>query len=80
MKQADGFTASKYDPSAWAKLFKEAGARYSVLTSKHHDGVALWNSKMSNLSVVNKTPAARNLLTPYVKALREEGLKVGVHG
>ncbi len=79
MKQADGFTASKYDPSAWAKLFIEAGAKYAVLTSKHHDGVALWDTKMSDLSVVNKTPAGRDLLTPYVKALRDEGLKVGLY-
>ena len=79
MKQAEGFTASKYDPEAWARLFKEAGANYSVLTSKHHDGVALWDTKMSDLNVVKKTPAGRDLLTPYVEALRKEGLKVGLY-
>ncbi len=79
MSQAEGFTASKYDPAAWAKLFKEAGAKYSVLTSKHHDGVALWDTKFSDLNVVKKTPAARDLLTPYVEALRAEDLKVGLY-
>ena len=44
MKQLKGFTAANYDPGAWAQLFKESGARYAVLTSKHHDGVALWNT------------------------------------
>ena len=44
MSQINGFTASKYDPDAWAQLFREAGARYAVLTSKHHDGVALWDT------------------------------------
>ena len=79
MSQAAGFTASKYDPEAWAKLFKEAGAKYAVLTSKHHDGVALWDTKFSDLNVVDKTPAARDLLTPYCDALRAEGLKVGLY-
>lgn len=79
MHQSEGFTASKYDPEAWAKLFKEAGAKYSVLTSKHHDGMALWDTKLSDLNVVDKTPAGRDLLTPYAEALRNEGLKVGLY-
>jgi alpha-L-fucosidase len=79
MKQLNGFTGSKYDPVAWAKLFKESGARYAVLTSKHHDGVALWDTKQSDLNVVKKTPAGRDLLTPYCDALRKEGLKVGLY-
>ena len=79
MKQAEGFTASKYDPAEWARLFKKAGAKYSVMTSKHHDGVALWDTKMSDLNVVDKTPAGRDLLTPYVEALRNEGLKAGLY-
>ncbi|MCF8224343.1 MAG: alpha-L-fucosidase [Bacteroidales bacterium] len=79
MSQAKGFTASKYDAEAWAELFKKAGAKYAVLTSKHHDGVALWDTKLSDLNVVDKTPAGRDLLTPYAEALREEGLKVGLY-
>ena len=79
MKQLEGFTGAKYDPIAWARLFKESGARYAVLTSKHHDGVALWDTKQSDLSVVKKTPAGRDLLTPYCNALRKEGLKVGLY-
>ena len=55
MKQLDGFTASNYDPDYWAKLIKESGAKYAVLTSKHHDGVALWDTKQNDLSVVKKT-------------------------
>lgn len=79
MKQLNGFTAKNYDATKWAKLFSEAGAKYAVLTSKHHDGVALWDTKLSDLSVVKKTPAARDLITPYAKALRSEGLKVGLY-
>jgi alpha-L-fucosidase len=79
MSQLKGFTASKYNPESWARLFKEAGARYAVLTTKHHDGVALWDTKMSDLSVVKKTPARRDLIKPYAEALRKEGLKVGLY-
>ena len=79
MKQLNGFTSKNYDANKWAKLFSEAGAKYAVLTSKHHDGVALWDTKLSDLSVVKKTPAARDLIAPYAKALRSEGLKVGLY-
>ncbi len=79
MKQLDGFTASKYDPRKWAALFKEAGARYAVLTTKHHDGVSLADTAHTDLNVVKRTPAGRDLLAPYCEALREEGLKVGFY-
>jgi alpha-L-fucosidase len=79
MKQLDGFTAADYNPDAWAALIKESGAKYAVLTTKHHDGVALWNSKHSKLNVVQKTPAARDLIAPFCKAMRKKGLKVGLY-
>jgi alpha-L-fucosidase len=79
MKQLDGFTASGYDPQAWVKLIKESGARYAVMTTKHHDGVALWNTKLSRLNVVASTPAGRDLIDPFVKALRKAGLKAGLY-
>jgi alpha-L-fucosidase len=79
MKQLDGFTATNYDPDAWADLFARAGARYAVLTTKHHDGVALWDTALSDLSVVKKTPAGRDLIAPYCDALRAKGLKVGLY-
>ncbi|MCX4782459.1 alpha-L-fucosidase [Streptomyces sp. NBC_01264] len=79
MKQLDGFTASAYDPKAWAELFATSGARYAVLTARHHDGVCLWDSAASGLTVVKRTPAGRDLLTGYTEALRERGLKVGLY-
>ena len=79
MKQLNGFTASKYDPKKWAALFREAGARYAVLTSKHHDGVALFDTKYTDLNTVKKTPAGRDLIAPYCKALKEAGLKTGIY-
>lgn len=79
MKQLDGFTAKNYDPKKWAKLIKAAGANYAVLTSKHHDGVALFDTKHTDLNVVKKTPAGRDLIAPYCEALREQGLHVGIY-
>ena len=79
MKQLSGFNAKNYDAAAWASLIKESGAKYTVITSKHHDGVALWNTKQGDLSVVKQTPAKKDLITPFVKAIRKEGLKIGLY-
>lgn len=79
MKQAEGFTASKFDADEWIKLFKEAGAKYVVLTSKHHDGVALFDTKQSDLSVANKTEAKRDLIKEYTEAMHKSDLKVGLY-
>ena len=79
MAQASSFTASNYHPDEWARLFKEAGARYAVLTSKHHDGFALWDTKLSKLNAKDGSPAGRDLVTPYCEALRKEGLRVGLY-
>lgn len=79
MSQCAGFTAANYDPEAWAELFRKAGARYAVLTTKHHDGVALWDTQLSDLNVVKKTPAARDLVAPYCEAMRKAGLRVGLY-
>jgi alpha-L-fucosidase len=79
MKQLQGFTASNYKPADWAALIKESGASYAVITTKHHDGVALWDTRCNELSVVKKSPAARDLITPFVKELRKAGLKTGLY-
>jgi alpha-L-fucosidase len=79
MKQCSGFTASRYDPDHWAELFSDAGAKYAVLTAKHHDGVALWDTQLSDLNVVKKTPAGRDLIGPFCDSLRRLGLKVGLY-
>ena len=79
MAQKAGFTAGKYDPAYWADLIRESGAKYTVITSKHHDGVALWDTKASDLSVPKQTPAGRDVLTPFVKEARKRGLKLGLY-
>ncbi len=79
MLQGKKFTAVNYDPNVWAELFKKIGARYVVMTTKHHDGIALWNTKLSHLNVTDKTPAKQDLVAPYVAALRDKELKVGLY-
>ncbi|WP_455674300.1 alpha-L-fucosidase [Phocaeicola sp.] len=79
MKQAESFTASKYDPKAWVDLIKESGANYTVITTKHHDGMALWDTKVGDLSTVKSTPAKKDLVAPFVKEVRKQGLKLGFY-
>lgn len=79
MKQLDGFTAKNYDPTKWAELIAESGARYTVLTSKHHDGVALWDTQQDHYNVVDHTPAGKDLVGPFARAIRKKGLKLGLY-
>ena len=79
MSQLNGFTAGNYNPQEWADLISGSGARYAVITTKHHDGVALWDSKFSDLNVAKKTPAHRDVLTPFFAALRKNNVKVGTY-
>ncbi len=79
MKQSEAFTATNYHPEKWVKLIKESGAKYTVLTTKHHDGFALWDSKCSDLNVVEQSPAGKDLVAPFVGELRKNDLKVGLY-
>lgn len=79
MNQLKGFTAAKYDPEAWADLISESGARYAVITTKHHDGVALWPTREQHYDVKRHTPARRDLLTPFYTALDKRGIKRGAY-
>lgn len=79
MSQLDGFTASKFDAEKWADLIEKSGARYAVLTTKHHDGVALFDTKYSDLNVVKKTPAKRDIVKEYAQAITKRGIKLGMY-
>ncbi len=74
----DYFDPDLYDPSAWAQIAKQAGMKYAVITTKHHDGFCLWDSALTDYKATN-TPAGRDLLTPFVEAFRAEGLKIGFY-
>ncbi|GIQ66129.1 hypothetical protein PACILC2_46970 [Paenibacillus cisolokensis] len=78
MRYFEEFDASRYDPKAWAKAAKQAGQKYAVLTTKHHDGFCLFDSKLTDFKATY-TPAGRDLVREYVDAFRAEGIKVGLY-
>lgn len=77
-KLAQKFNPTKFSADKWAKLAKDAGMRYMVFTTRHHDGFCLFDSKVSDFTSV-KTAAKRDFVAPYVKACRKAGLKVGFY-
>ncbi|GAB3890998.1 hypothetical protein GCM10029964_063450 [Kibdelosporangium lantanae] len=76
---AQQFTADQYDPSAWAQLAKDAGARYVVLTTRHHDGFGLAANSHPNAWTSTQAPLRRDFVKDYVAAVRAAGLKVGLY-
>lgn len=78
MTYFDEFDASRYDPKKWASAAKAAGQKYAVLTTKHHDGFCLFDSKLTDFKATN-TPAGRDLVREYVDAFRAEGIAVGLY-
>ena len=70
--------AENYDPAQWAQLAVDAGMKYVVLTTRHHDGFALWDSKVSEFTAACMGPR-RDLLRPFVEAFRAAGLRVGFY-
>ena len=77
-KLADRFNPQKFDANTWASLAAEAGMKYMVLTTRHHDGFCLFDSKVSDFTSA-KTAAKRDFVAEYVRACREAGLKVGLY-
>ena len=76
---AKEFNPVKYDPEAWVKMAKDAGMKYIVITSKHHDGFALFDSKASKWDIVDATPYGKDLLKPLAEACRKYGIKLGFY-
>ena len=74
----DEFDPVNYDPKTWAKVAKDAGMKYAVMTAKHHDGFCLFDSKHTDYKATN-TKANRDLIREYVDAFRAEGLKIGLY-
>ncbi len=76
---AKEFNPVKYNPDAWVQMAKDAGMKYIVITSKHHDGFALFDSKVTAWDVVDATPYGKDLLKPLVAACRKQGIKIGFY-
>lgn len=77
-KYFDQFNPDHFEPQKWAKEAKAAGMKYAVLTTKHHEGFCLFDSKYTDYKAPN-TKAKRDLVREYVNAFRGQGLKVGFY-
>jgi alpha-L-fucosidase len=74
----DRFDPDLYDPGEWARTARQAGMRYAVITTKHHDGFCLWDSRLTDYKAP-RTLCGRDLIRPFVDAMRSEGLRVGFY-
>lgn len=77
-KFSDKFLPEKYNPEEWVSLAKEAGMKYMVLTTRHHDGFSLFDSKVSDFTAP-KSAAKRDLIKEYVEACRKNDMRIGFY-
>lgn len=78
-KMAKDFNPVNYNPDEWVRMAKDAGMKYIVITAKHHDGFALFDSKASDWNVVDATPYGKDLLKPLAEACKKYGMKLGFY-
>lgn len=76
---AKRFDWETIDPEQWVILAKEAGMKYIIMTSKHHDGVAIWDTKVGNYSLPKLAGSERDILKELAEACRKHGLKLGFY-
>ena len=78
-KIADEFNPSDFNADQWVKIAKNAGMKYMVLTSKHHDGFAMFNSPSDKYNIVKQTPWKRDPVRELTEACKKQGLQFGVY-
>ncbi len=76
---AKQFNPVKFDADQWVSIAKEAGMKYIVITSKHHDGFAMFKSKASPYNIVDATPFQRDPLKELAAACKKQGIKLGFY-
>ena len=77
-KYFENFNPDLFNPTEWAKMAKAAGMKYAVITTKHHDGFCLFDSKYTDYDVMN-TPYGKDIIKEWVDAFRAEGLGIGFY-
>jgi alpha-L-fucosidase len=77
-KYFENFNPDLFNPSEWAKKAKAAGMKYAVITSKHHEGFCMFDSKYTDYDVMN-TPYGKDIIRQWVDAFRAEGLGIGFY-
>ncbi|MDO5968774.1 alpha-L-fucosidase [Flavivirga aquimarina] len=73
------FNPTNFDADAYAKLMKDTGMKYVVITSKHHDGFGLWDSKVSDYDIVDFSPYGKDILKQLSEACKKYGIKFGLY-
>ncbi len=73
------FNPVKFDPDAWVRIAKNAGMKYIIITSKHHDGFALFDSRVSSYDIMDATPYKRDAIKGLSDAAHRQGMKFGVY-
>lgn len=80
MAQKKGFTAANYNAKEWVDLIEQSGAKYTVLTTKHHDGFCLWDTKTTKSNAVKQSPAKRDLIAPFAEEVKKrKDLHLGLY-
>ncbi|MEN8124415.1 MAG: alpha-L-fucosidase [Bacteroidota bacterium] len=70
------FNPIEYNPKEWVQMAKEAGMKYITITSRHHDGFSMFDSKATDYTIVKKTPYQKDILKPLAEACKKEGIKL----
>ncbi len=70
------FNPTEFNPAEWVKMAKDAGMKYITITSKHHDGFAMFDSKVSDYNIVKKSPYGKDILKMLAEECRKEGIKL----
>ncbi len=78
-KLPQSFNPIKYNPAEYVRIAKEAGMKYIVITSKHHEGFAMYDSKVSDYDIVDKTPYAKDVLKPLSEECKKAGIKFCIY-
>ncbi|SMD08897.1 alpha-L-fucosidase [Pedobacter nyackensis] len=78
-KYAQQFDPQKFDAKKWVSIAKAAGAKYIVITSKHHDGFSMWDSKVTTYDIMDATPFKRDILKELSDACKAGGIKFGLY-
>lgn len=76
---ADAFNPIYFDAEKWVKLAEDAGMKYIVMTSKHHDGFAMYDSEADDFNIVKKTPFKRDVIKELADSCKKHGMKFGLY-
>jgi len=76
---AKKFNPTRFDADAWVRMAKEAGMKYIVITSKHHEGFAMFDSKASDWNIMQRTPYKKDVIKQLAEACRRQGMKLGLY-